>query len=42
MEVQSGPLGDAFEHHVTVLDLVFNTGADAPQYMKFKAVAGAT
>ena len=23
-----------FEHGVTVLDLIFNTGADAPLYMK--------
>ena len=23
-----------FEHEVTVLDLLFNTGADAPRFMK--------
>ncbi len=28
-------LHGAFEHGLTVLDLIFNTGADAPNYMKF-------
>jgi hypothetical protein len=27
-------LGEPFEHGVSVLDLLFNTGADAPAYMK--------
>jgi hypothetical protein len=27
-------LHDGFEHGVTILDLLFNTGADAPRYMK--------
>ena len=26
-----------FEHAVTVLDLIFNTGPDAPRYMKLGA-----
>jgi hypothetical protein len=27
-----------FEHGVSILDLIFNTGADAPKYMKSFAV----
>jgi hypothetical protein len=27
-----------FEHGVTILDLIFNTGADAPRFMKFTKV----
>jgi hypothetical protein len=27
-------LGNGFDHHVSILDLLFHTGADAPRYMR--------